>query len=89
MTRGKLFVIGFAVLAATSVGILARGSGQASPGQRGTASSGPRGHVRQHEPVGWVFGRMIGVPGADRPLTSQIRPAHSCPGKVFPSAKMR
>jgi hypothetical protein len=22
----------------------------------------------RHEPVGWVFGRMIGFPGADKPL---------------------
>ncbi|MBC8351862.1 MAG: hypothetical protein H8E66_07725 [Planctomycetes bacterium] len=25
---------------------------------------------QSQQPVGWVFGRMAGVPGADRPLTS-------------------
>jgi hypothetical protein len=28
-------------------------------------------NLTRQEPVGWVFGRMIGFPGADRPLTGQ------------------
>ena len=28
-------------------------------------------NLTQQEPVGWVFGRMVGFPGADRPLTGQ------------------
>ena len=24
------------------------------------------------EPIGWVFGRLIGFPGADRPMTSPM-----------------
>ena len=28
-------------------------------------------NLTRQEPVGWVFGRMVGFPGADRPLTGQ------------------
>jgi hypothetical protein len=27
--------------------------------------------TKQQQAVGWVFGRMVGFPGADRPLTGQ------------------
>jgi hypothetical protein len=29
-------------------------------------------NLTRQEPVGWVFGRIVGVPAADRPLTGQL-----------------
>lgn len=34
---------------------------------KGRLAEAPENLTRQ-EPVGWVFGRMVGFPGADRPL---------------------
>jgi hypothetical protein len=33
----------------------------------------------EQKPVGWVFGRLMGFPGADRPLTTTVGPANRPP----------
>lgn len=42
----------------------------------------------EQKPVGWVFGRMMGFPGADRPLTTTTGPGNRefAPPPSSPSA---
>lgn len=52
--------------------IFARAETTTNPKKEGTGrlAEAPE-HLTRQEPVGWVFGRMVGFPGADRPLTGQ------------------
>ena len=45
-------------------------------------------HTEPQKPVGWVFGRVMGVPGADRPLMSASGSLGGRPIRRFPATRV-
>jgi hypothetical protein len=44
--------------------------------------------IEPREPVGWVFGRVMGVPGADRPLMSASGSLGGRPIRRLPATRV-
>jgi len=87
-SRNRLFV-GAAVLAAVIVCFRTRwenssGEQKREPLPKAHAShdwsaESSRPGYEQREPVGWVFGRLMGFPGAKRPLNEAVGPGNRLP----------
>lgn len=87
-SRNRL--LGAAILTAAIVGAWiywhdSSGQNQGAAPHKNAATESVKPVPDEQKPVGWVFGRLMNVPGAERPFTSSVGPK----GRPLPSPSRR
>lgn len=73
----KLLVLGVLLVAVLATWLWQRPDDPPQPrGLSAAAAAEPLALQQAQEPVGWVFGRLVGFPGAERPLRSGSGSGH-------------